>query len=109
MTLPLDQKSPRTGEAEPFDLFFFTGLQGRRICAGSVKKPVGKISDLVFNVAEPFPIASGILISHGWGNPNEFIPWEKVVKVDEDALFVLPKDPILHSQKDQVRFWQIRI
>jgi CBS domain-containing protein/sporulation protein YlmC with PRC-barrel domain len=90
MALPQDPKTVKIGEAEPFDLFFFTQLQGRRICVGSVKKRIGKVSDLVFKVAEPFPVAAGILISHGWGKPNEFIPWEKVVKVDDDALFVQP-------------------
>jgi magnesium transporter len=94
MALPQDPKTLKSGEAEPFELFFFTELQGRRICAGSVKKRIGKVSDLVFNVAEPFPVASGILITHGWGKPNEFIPWEKVVKVDDDALFVQPGDEL---------------
>jgi magnesium transporter len=92
MALPQDSKTFKSGELEPFDLFFFTELQGRRICAGSVRKRIGKVSDLVFNVAEPFPVASGILITHGWGKPNEFIPWEKVVKVDDDALFVQPEE-----------------
>lgn len=90
MALPQDSRPVKSGEVEPFDLCFFTQLQGRRICAGSVKKRIGKVSDLVFRVAEPFPVAAGILISHGWGKPNEFIPWEKVVKVDDDAVFVQP-------------------
>jgi CBS domain-containing protein/sporulation protein YlmC with PRC-barrel domain len=94
MTLSQDPKQLKNGEAEPFDLIFFAELQGRRICAGSVKKKVGNVSDLVFKVAEPFPVAAGILVTHGWGKPNEFIPWEKVVKVDDDALFVQPVEGV---------------
>jgi len=92
MALSQDPRPVKNGEAEPFELVYFTQLQGRRICAGSVRKRIGKVTDLVFNVAEPFPVASGVLISHGWGKPNEFIPWEKVLKIDDDALFVQPGD-----------------
>jgi CBS domain-containing protein/uncharacterized protein YrrD len=66
-------------------------LLKRRVCAGSIKDRIGKVADLVFGQSEPFPEAVGIYIEHGWGNPTEFIPWDKVVKIEEDAIFVQPR------------------
>ena len=51
---------------------------------------IGKVADLVFRLAEPFPDAVGIYVEHSMGRPNEFIPWEKVVKIDDDAIFITP-------------------
>lgn len=69
---------------------FFSELLKRPICAGKIKDRLGKLDDLVFRLTEPYPEAMGILIEHGWGKPTEFIPWEKVVKVEDDAIFVQP-------------------
>ncbi len=87
-----DDRAAKSNGYEHFDLLFFAELVGRRVCAGSVKKRIGKVSDLTFRFAEPYPEASGILVEHGWGKPNEHIPWEKVVKVDDDAVFVQPAE-----------------
>jgi CBS domain-containing protein len=43
-------------------------------------------------MAEPHPETVGIYISHGWGKPTELIPWDRVVKIEKDAIFVLPPD-----------------
>ena len=52
------------------------------------KKPVhisgggsrlGKVSDIVFALEEPAPRAVGVYLNHGWGKPDEFIPWDRVV------------------------------
>jgi len=34
----------------------------------------------------------GIYIEHGWGKPTELIPWSKVIKIEEDGIFVRPPD-----------------
>ena len=34
----------------------------------------------------------GIYLEHGWGKPTEFIPWDRVVKIDDDAIFVQPPE-----------------
>ncbi|MGA2068614.1 MAG: CBS domain-containing protein [Thermoguttaceae bacterium] len=68
----------------------FSELLGRPVSAGKIKDRVGKLSDLVFRLAEPYPEAVGIYLEHGWGKPTEFIPWERVVKIDQDAIFVQP-------------------
>jgi len=51
-----------------------------------------KVTDLVFRLAEPFPDAVGIYVEHSMGRPNEFIPWEKVMKIDDDAIFITPAE-----------------
>jgi len=85
-------KTPDSSAAKEFQLYYFSELFKRRICAGKIINRVGKVTDLVFKIVEPYPEAVGILVDHGWGRPNEFIPWERVSKVEEDAIFILPTD-----------------
>jgi CBS domain-containing protein/sporulation protein YlmC with PRC-barrel domain len=34
----------------------------------------------------------GIYLDRGWGKPTEFIPWDRVLRIEDDAIFVLPSD-----------------
>ncbi len=81
-----------TGATE-YHLFFYSELFKRPICVGKIKDRIGKVSDLVFKNTEPYPEAVGILVEHGWGKPNEFIPWQQVVKIEDDAIFVTRMEP----------------
>jgi CBS domain-containing protein len=85
------KESPPHGH-EDYKLFFFSQLLKRRICAGKINQRIGKVTDLVFRLAEPFPDAVGIYVEHSMGRPNEFIPWEKVTKIDDDAIFITPAE-----------------
>lgn len=78
------------GKPEPFRLLYFSELLKRPICVRTVKERLGKLTDLVFRLNEPFPEAVGIYVEHGWGKPTEFIPWDRVIKIDEDCIFVQP-------------------
>jgi CBS domain-containing protein/sporulation protein YlmC with PRC-barrel domain len=71
---------------------YFSDLLSRPICTGKIKDRIGKLSDLVFHLAEPFPEAVGIHIEHGWGKPTEFVPWDKVQRIEDDAIFVAPPE-----------------
>ena len=77
---------------EPYQLLFFSELIGRRICAGKFDRKVGRLTDLVFRLAEPYPDAVGFYVEHSGGHPNEFIPWEKVIKIEDDAIFITPTE-----------------
>src|SRR5580692_2294173 len=77
---------------EDYQLFYFTQLLKRRICAEKYPQKIGKVTDLVFRLVEPFPEAVGIYVEHSMGRPNEFIPWEKVIKIDDDAIFIRPNE-----------------
>jgi CBS domain-containing protein/sporulation protein YlmC with PRC-barrel domain len=78
----------------PKDLLgvFFSELLKRPICVGKIKDRIGRLSDLVFRFGDPYPEAVGIYIEHGWGKPTEFVPWEKVLRIEDDALFVAPPE-----------------
>ncbi|MGC2693111.1 MAG: CBS domain-containing protein [Desulfobaccales bacterium] len=67
-------------------------MSKRRVCAGNIKNRLGKLTDLVFAMAEPYPEAAGLYLEHGWNQPTEFIPWDKVIKIDDDAIFVEPPE-----------------
>jgi CBS domain-containing protein/sporulation protein YlmC with PRC-barrel domain len=71
---------------------FFSELLDRRVSVTRAELRIGKLTDLVFRLAEPFPEAVGIFIGHGWGNPSEFVPWERVIRTDADAIIVMPPD-----------------
>lgn len=70
----------------------FAELLKRPICTGKIKDRIGKLTDLVFHLLEPYPQVVGIYIEHGWGKPTEFVPWDKVAKIEDDALFVQPSE-----------------
>ena len=91
MTTPQKPAAP-SSSYEPYQLLFFSELLGRRICAGKFDRKVGKLTDLVFRLAEPYPDAAGLYVEHSGGHPNEFISWEKVIKIEDDAIFVTPTE-----------------
>jgi len=73
-----------------YRFLYFSELIKRPICVGKIKDRIGKLTDLVFLQVEPYPEAVGIYIEHGWGKPTEFIPWVKVLRIEDDAIFVQP-------------------
>lgn len=72
------------------NVMYFSELLKRRVCAGKIKDRLGKLTDLVFALSEPYPQSVGIYLEHGWGKPTEFVPWDKVLRIEEDAIFVRP-------------------
>lgn len=78
--------------AQDFQVFWFSELLKRPVCAGKIKDCIGKLTDLVFRLSDPYPEAVGIYLEHGWGHPTEFIPWDRVVKIESDAIFVKPPE-----------------
>jgi magnesium transporter len=75
-----------------FRFLYFSHLIHRRVCAGKIHDRIGKVDDLVFSLAELYPEAVGILIEHGWGKPTEFVPWKRVLRIEDDAIFVQPSE-----------------
>jgi CBS domain-containing protein/uncharacterized protein YrrD len=75
-----------------YRVLHFSELLNRRVCAGKIKDRIGKLTDLVFHLVEPFPQVVGIYIEHGWGKPTEFVPWEKVTRIEDDAIFIQPAE-----------------
>lgn len=71
-----------------FRFIYFAELIKRPVCIGKIKNRIGKLTDLVFSVMDPYPEAVGIYIEHGWGKPTTFIPWDRVLRIEDDAIFV---------------------
>ena len=85
---PLD---PQSG-GQDYRFLFFSELLKRKVCAGNINNKIGVLSDLVFNLSEHYPEAVGIYLEFGWGKPTQFIPWDKVIKIENDAIFVKPPE-----------------
>ncbi len=75
-----------------FRFLYFSELLKRPVCAGKIKDRIGKVSDLVFRLTEPYPEAVGIYMEYGWGKPTQFVPWDRVIKIEDDAIFVKPAE-----------------
>ena len=69
---------------------FFSQLLKRPVCAGKISDRIGKLADLVFALKEPYPECVGLYVEHGWNKPTEFIPFSKVLRIEDDAIFVEP-------------------
>jgi CBS domain-containing protein len=78
--------------AEAFQLLYFSKLLNRRIRHDKTNRKNGHLTDLVFRLSEPYPEAVGIYIEHGRGLPAELIPWEKVARIEEEAIFITPTE-----------------
>ena len=78
------------GSGGSYRVLHFSELLKRRVCAGKIKDRIGKLTDLVFHLVEPFPQVVGLYLEHGWGKPTEFVPWEKVTRIENHAIFVEP-------------------
>ena len=75
-----------------YRFFYYADLIKRPVCSGSIADRLGRLSDLVFALKEPYPEAVGIYLEFGWGKPTQFIPWSRVLRVEEDAIFVQPPE-----------------
>ncbi|MHB8839567.1 MAG: magnesium transporter MgtE N-terminal domain-containing protein [Gemmatimonadaceae bacterium] len=75
-----------------YQLHFFSQLLDRPVAVSRPDLKIGTLDDLVFKVAEPFPEAVGLVVAHRRGLPNEFIPWERVTRIDPHAIVVMPPD-----------------
>lgn len=86
-----------------FRFLYFSELLKRPVCAGKIQDRLGKLTDLVFALKEPYPAVVGIYLEHGWGKPTEFIPWDRVLRIEDDAIFVMapPQGPQYPPFADQ--------
>ncbi len=75
-----------------FRFLYFSELLKRPVCAGKIKDRIGKLTDLVFRLTEPYPEAVGIYLEYGWGKPTQFVPWDRVLRIEDDAIFVKPAE-----------------
>ena len=77
---------------EGYQLLYFSKLLCRRIRLDNSNKKNGRLTDLIFRLSEPYPEAVGILIEHGRGYPTELVPWEKVARIEDEAILIAPNE-----------------
>lgn len=92
MTLNKDLKFADAVNGKGFQFFWFSELLSRPVCVPTFEHPLGKLSDLVFKLNEPYPEAVGLYIEHGWGKPTEFVPWNSVITVQRNVIIVQPPE-----------------
>ncbi len=83
-------RAPRS--EQDYRFLYFSELLKRPVCAGKINNRLGKLTDLVFRLSETYPEAVGIYMEYGWGKPTQFVPWDRVVKIEDDAIFVQPPE-----------------
>ena len=86
---PLNHGAHSTAD---YQLHFFSALIDRPVAVSRPDLKIGTLSDLVFKLAEPFPEAVGIVVGHKRGLPNEFVPWDRVTRIDANAIVVMPPE-----------------
>src|SRR5512136_2404046 len=69
--------------AEPYRFLYLTDLLDYPVYAGPEHRKLGKLTDLVFALREPYPELVGLYLEHGWGKPTEFIPYERVERLEQ--------------------------
>ena len=78
---------------EPQVFLFLSQILGTGII-DSEGRPVGKIVDLVANLAEPYPPVTGVLFQSGGGKPPSLIAWHQINETGNrfQANLLLPED-----------------
>jgi CBS domain-containing protein/sporulation protein YlmC with PRC-barrel domain len=77
---------------EAYQLLYFSKLLNRRIRLDKSGRKNGRLTDLVFRLSEPYPEVVGIYIEHGKGYPSELVPWDRVARVEQEAIFINPRE-----------------
>jgi len=62
------------GQAKDYRFHYFSQLLNRPVCAGKIKNRLGRLTDLVVRLSEPYPEAVGIYLDHGWASRRSSFP-----------------------------------
>jgi magnesium transporter len=90
MIVNRNMKPAEAIKSKGFRFFWFSELRKKAVRLGAQKSLHGKLSDLVFRLAEPYPEAVGIYMERGRGKTSEFVPWNRVVRIGRDAIVIEP-------------------
>ncbi len=86
------EKSTEYTNGKDFRFLWFSELLKIPVVVASREDRLGKLTDLVFKLTEPYAEVVGLFIEHGWGKPTEFVPWNRVIAVEKDRFTVQPPD-----------------
>ncbi|OGP64803.1 MAG: hypothetical protein A2170_04435 [Deltaproteobacteria bacterium RBG_13_53_10] len=63
------------------DFYFFSEFLSRRVFDVSGRK-LGKISDLIAERAEPYPMIIGLMVRTREKGKKQYLPWEKIARIE---------------------------
>ncbi len=91
------------GETPDYRFHFLTELLKGPVDTDPEGRRLGRVKDLVVQLATPYPKVTGLLIDHGWGKPHGFLPWERVSRIVPPSVVVSlrPDDPPYRPYEDQ--------
>jgi CBS domain-containing protein len=89
-TISVAKPGVRSAVFEDYQLLFFSELLNRPIRLDKTQRKNGRLTDLVFRLSEPYPEPVGIYVEHGRGYPSELIPWDKVARIQKEAIYITP-------------------
>jgi magnesium transporter len=81
-----------TLEKDGFRFLYLADLLKLQVRIEGQDRRLGKLSDLVVVLKEPYPEAIGLFLEHGWGKPTEYITWDHVRRIEKKAIVVRPPD-----------------
>lgn len=68
------------------DFYFFSDFVNRKVYNPSGQK-VGKISDLIAERAEPYPMITGMVVQTKGKRKKSYLPWEKILQIEPQITF----------------------
>jgi CBS domain-containing protein/sporulation protein YlmC with PRC-barrel domain len=81
-----------TSQDHPGRILYFSRIFNTPVHISGGSRRLGRVSDIVFALEEAAPRAVGVYLYHGWGKPDEFIPWERVVDLFGAGMVVKAPD-----------------
>lgn len=73
------------GNSRDLTFLFLSQILGKKI-VDPKGRPVGKLCDLVANIADPCPLITGVLFLSKAGEKPSFSPWQRIIKIGESLV-----------------------
>jgi magnesium transporter len=89
------------------DFYFFSNFLNRRVYSPSGRR-VGRISDLVAERAEPYPMIVGLVVRKKGREKRRYLPWEKLAQIEPQITFPEEDFPVpkTHLPEKDIIFLQ---
>ena len=73
-------------------IFYFSKVYKKDVHVSGGGARLGLVDDIAFALGDGQPRAVGIYLDHGWGKPDEFVPWDRVVDMFAAGIVVRPPE-----------------
>ena len=73
-------------------IFYFSKVYKKDVHVSGGGAKLGLVDDIAFALGDGPPRAVGIYLDHGWGKPDEFVPWDRVIDMFAAGIVVRPPE-----------------